>query len=324
MRELHGTKRAPNQTSAASNAWIDVADGVAMYKVVKVSPFRCRVWDQNGRMEEFVTDTSCKDEIESIQAYGQVVPAIGRRIRDDSTHDIEIICGARRLFAARQLNIDLAVQVRELSDREAIVVIDIENRQRRDLSAYEKGRSYARWLASGHFESQDDLARALKTSASQVSRLLKVAKLPSVVVDAFPNPTAICEMWALDLYAKCEDPDTRPQVLARARAFRSQTTRPCAREVFDELMRERAAKAVHQRQRNEVVTGSEGQPVFRIKYQDATIAVLIDKQYISPTSLLRIKQALLEILQDASAQVTVKIENSAAIRHNNHLEGALN
>jgi len=89
-------------------------------------------------------------------------------------------------------------------------------------------------------------------------------------------------------------------------------------------MRERAAKAVHQRQRNEVVTGSEGQPVFRIKYQDATIAVLIDKQYISPTSLLRIKQALLEILQDASAQVTVKIENSAAIRHNNHLEGALN
>lgn len=81
---------------------------------------------------------------------------------------------ARLLFVARHLNAQLLVGKRPMSDLEAIVAIDIENPQRVDVSPYERGLSFAQWLRAGYFNSQDDIARALQISASQVSRLLRL------------------------------------------------------------------------------------------------------------------------------------------------------
>ena len=38
-----------------------------------------------------------------------------------------------------------------LTDQEAIIAMDIENRQRADTSPYERGVAYARWLNAGYF-----------------------------------------------------------------------------------------------------------------------------------------------------------------------------
>jgi hypothetical protein len=67
------------------------------------------------------------------------------------------------------------------SDREAVIALDVENRHRKDISPYERGTSYKRWLELGHFKCQKELARALEISPSQVSRMLKLAQLPAVV-----------------------------------------------------------------------------------------------------------------------------------------------
>ena len=72
------------------------------------------------------------------------------------------------------------MEVRELTDQEAIIALDIENRQRKELSPYERGRSYYLWLHHGLFSSQEALARTLNISASQVSRLISLAQLPPV------------------------------------------------------------------------------------------------------------------------------------------------
>jgi ParB family transcriptional regulator, chromosome partitioning protein len=185
-------------------------------EIVFINPFRCRLWDLHDRIETHITEESCRAEIESISRHGQIVPALGRPLRGTPDYDVELICGARRLFVARHIKRDLAVELREISDREALILMDTENRQRTDISPYERGMSYARWLRSGHFQSQDDVARALKISAAQVSRLLKVARLPAVVVDAFADPTEIHESWGLDLMAALEDPERRDD---QARAY---------------------------------------------------------------------------------------------------------
>src|SRR5262245_57838727 len=143
-----------------------------MKSIVSVNPFRCRMWALHDRLETHVTEDTCRAEIESISKHGQLVPVLGRPLRQDPDYEVELIYGARRLFVARLINQPLLVELRELSDRDAIVAMDVENRLRQDISPYERGRSYARYLQSGFFKSQDEIARSLKISASQVSRLL--------------------------------------------------------------------------------------------------------------------------------------------------------
>ena len=78
--------------------------------IIEVNPFRCRIWTMHDRIEEHITEESCADEIKSFAAHGQLIPALGRPIREDIGHDVEIICGARRLFVARHLNVPLRAQ----------------------------------------------------------------------------------------------------------------------------------------------------------------------------------------------------------------------
>src|SRR5690242_15233583 len=99
-----------------------------------VSPFRCRMWDLHDRLEGELDEAGCRDEIESMRKHGQLVPVLARALRGDPDYDFELIYGARRLWVARHLNRPVEVEVREMTDREAIIAMDVENRQRKDLS----------------------------------------------------------------------------------------------------------------------------------------------------------------------------------------------
>lgn len=99
-----------------------------------------------------------------------------------------------------------------------------------------RGVSYLRWLRSGQFKTQDVLSRALKVSTSQVSRLLKLAGLPAVVIAAFESPLSICGTWALELAQSLEDPERRKLTCSRARAISLINPRPGAHEVFRQLL----------------------------------------------------------------------------------------
>ena len=112
--------------------------------IVSVSPFRVRMWRLHDRCEEYVNEETCKAEIASFQKHGQLVPALGRVLPGDCGYDVELIYGARRLFVARHLSVPLLVEIREISDRDALIAMDIENRQRMDISPYERAMSYAR------------------------------------------------------------------------------------------------------------------------------------------------------------------------------------
>ncbi len=106
--------------------------------IQSVDPSRCRLWPLHPRSPEKVNEPSCRRLIQSIAAHGQLVPALGRPVRDDPTLAVEVLCGSRRLFAARYLGIPLLAQVRELSNWECALAVEVENRIRRGLSRTER------------------------------------------------------------------------------------------------------------------------------------------------------------------------------------------
>jgi ParB family chromosome partitioning protein len=281
-----------------------------MTKTVSVSPFECRMWTLHERMEDYVDEITCRSEIESYAQHGQLIPVLGRPINGDLSHGIELVYGARRLFAARHLNMPLLVELRELSDREAIIAMDIENRQRKNISPYERGQSYARWLRTKHFQSQDDIARALKISKSQVSRLLKLTKLPSVIVAAFGSPLEICEGWGLELVDVWEDAARRSRIAQRARAIAAQATRPPSAEIYRQLLdngaRQRGSRA--SRQHDEVVKDENGIALFRIRHRLKSVAVVIPRERLSESAFERIRSFVAGMLQAETAETIVSAQ----------------
>jgi ParB family chromosome partitioning protein len=283
--------------------------------IVSVSPFRCRVWSLHDRIEENVTEETCKEEIESFLSYGQRVPALGRPLKNDPDFDVELIYGARRLFVARLTNKPLLVELRDITDQEAIVAMDIENRHRQDISPYERGLSYSRWLAAGFFSSQDDLARKLNTSASQVSRLLKLAKLPAVVVNAFVSPVDIREEWGLELICSLNDPNDRRATIDTARAIAARHPRLASAEVFRELLAASAGgRKVKVKPHDEVVHGSDGRPLFRIRQQRKTIALLLPVQNVSAVAMKTISRAIADTLQGKAGSAGPRMSTRSAYR----------
>jgi ParB family chromosome partitioning protein len=276
-----------------------------MSEIVAVSPFRCRMWSEHGRLEEHLSEENCKAEIESFELHGQLLPALGRRVRSVNGCDIELIYGARRLFVARHLNVELRVELRELSDREAIVMLDAENRLRRDFSPYERGCSFQSWLRSGHFESQRDIATALAMSPAQVSRLMKIARLPAVLINAFTNPNEICELWGVDLFEAWQDESSRAGLIERARDIARLSPRLAADRVIEELLVRsirggRAALAT----RDEVVRGQDGKPLFRVRYGRTCLTVSLPLEGMTSSSLTQIKAVLSKCLQSEDCAPT--------------------
>lgn len=281
-----------------------------MRSIVAVNPFRCRMWAFHDRLEEHINAETCRAEIESFEKRGQLVPALGRRIHGDPKFDVELIYGARRLFVARHLNAQLLVEMRPMSDLEAIVAIDIENRHRMDVSPYERGLSFAQWLRAGYFASQDDIARALQISASQVSRLLRLARLPSVILSAFGSPTTICEAWGRDVLDCLDDPSRRQATINAARALAKMEPRLEPREVHRQLMLAAHGRKIRRPARDEVVKDELQRPLFRIRRGSRSVAFTIQIDQATPPVLEEMRQAIATVLRKANSRTKEKTVTS--------------
>jgi ParB family chromosome partitioning protein len=274
-----------------------LAGNATTASIISVDPARCRVWALHGRFAGEINEQTCRDEIESFAAHGQLVPVLGRRVVDDPACDYELICGARRLFAARHLGTSLLLGLRELIDREALAAMDAENRQRQDLSPYERAVGYRCWLQQGVFASQEELARTLNLSTSQVSRSLRLARLPAVIVDAFRDPGQIRECWGLAILDALDDPERRTAILREARRLGGLSPRLQARAVMGALLSGpgRGRRSSHGR-RDRVVPGQNGSPLFRVRHHSQSIALVFSAAKLSRYHLERIEGRLTNIL----------------------------
>ncbi len=269
-----------------------------MGHVVLANPFRCRLWDFHDRLDVYLDESNCRAEIASFSKHGQLIPVLGRRLASDRDYDFELYLGARRLFVARHLKCELAVEIRELTTRDALVAMDVENRQRADVSPYERGLSYSRWLRAGLFKSQDEIVQCLHQSASQVSRLLRMARLPAVIVGAFTSPRDIREAWGLEIADALDDTYRRQLTINKARAIAKRESKSSPEDVYRELLsasvngRKPRAAAPH----DDVVKDDRGNPLFRIRKLRNYVGLLLPVDSVSEEKMSRIRLEVSSIL----------------------------
>jgi len=271
-----------------------------MGELRRINPFKCRMWSMHDRMgEDAGGGTAYRSLVESLKAQGQKQPVLGRCTQGSCEFEVELIYGARRLAAARELGMELLVEIREIDDRDALIEMDIENRVREDISPYERGMSYRRWLRSGLFATQAEIAKALGVSEAQVCRLLKFGDLPAAIVAAFRSPHEIREEWAGNLWNLCRDPAFRDGMLRRARRISSARQPLSPQEVYETLVTGVSGKAIRARTRDEVVKGGAGQPLFRIGFRAKAVHFIVPREMLSEDMLANVSTQLKQSLDSS-------------------------
>ena len=110
---------------------------------------------------------------ESIKNQGMIQPIVVRRIGD---HVYEIIAGERRWQAAKLAGLSqVPCLVKELSDRNAMIISLIENIQREDLNIVEEAEGLNRLVNELNL-THENVAEILGKSRSSISNLLRFSK----------------------------------------------------------------------------------------------------------------------------------------------------
>jgi ParB family chromosome partitioning protein len=193
-----------------------------------VDPLECRMWERHNRDYELLNEENCRDLIDGIRAQGRQEFAAVVRPIDDPDYKYEVICGARRHFAVSWLRennytqFKYLIEAREMSDEEAFRLADIENREREDISDYERAIDYADAIARYYGGKQKAMAERLEVSQPWLSRYLALAALPEQIVSAFPSIRDLKERHARDLKPLLARPATADPMLAQAARIEAQ------------------------------------------------------------------------------------------------------
>lgn len=116
----------------------------------------------------------------SIIEHGIIQPLVLRRVGDK----YEIIAGERRYKAAQMAGLtSVPAIITDLDDNESAEVAILENTQRKNLSPIEEGKSYKKLLERKYI-TQDQLAKRLGTSQSNIANKIRLLSLDETVQDA--------------------------------------------------------------------------------------------------------------------------------------------
>ena len=148
-------------------------------------------------------DPKFAELLASLKAHGQEVPIRVRPIRNAAPFEFEIVSGHRRHAACLSLDAETEggfkilaiVDAKAGEARDLVLKMYRENEQRYDLSAFEKGRMFARWLEAGIYASQRDIGAAVGLGEPAIAKYLAVANLPGPVLAEFSDVRLISMRW---------------------------------------------------------------------------------------------------------------------------------
>lgn len=119
------------------------------------------------------------DLAESIKTHGMIQPIIVRPLSSGSGY--EIVAGERRWRAARVAELrEIPCIIRELSDRENMLIAIIENTQREDLNPIEEAMAF-REMMNKYELTQAEVSKSVGKSRPYITNALRLLKLPDVV-----------------------------------------------------------------------------------------------------------------------------------------------
>ena len=128
-------------------------------------------------------DESISALAESIKQHGILQPLLVRPYGSG----YQIVAGERRWRAARMLGLsEVPVQIKELSDLEAMQIALIENLQRENLNPVEEAKGYSE-LVESFGMTQEDVAKTVGRSRSSVANAMRLLALPNEVLEMLEN-----------------------------------------------------------------------------------------------------------------------------------------
>lgn len=243
MDSMTGKSEVSKELAAAQSQLEDATkklaefDGATLMKSLDPKTIRRSEWANRNELEFSTPDfQELKDLIAN--AGGNEQPIKVRAVKgvfDGQTPPYEIVFGHRRHQACLELGLLVnAVVIEEMDDRTLFEAMDRENRGRKNLSAWEQGKTYDDAIKKGLYPSLRRLVEALGVNLSDASRAVQLAKLPRSIIDAFPTPLDIQVRWAKPLVdALQKDPDT---VMACAKEISKDRGQMSAMEVFARLV----------------------------------------------------------------------------------------
>jgi ParB family chromosome partitioning protein len=198
---------------------------VASFADTEFEELKAEIASSNGNVQPI--------KVRPIAAEGRVVgpshPPAG-----DIEPVFEIVYGHRRHRACLELGMPVLAMIEDISEQLLFVEMERENRSRKDLSAWEQGAMYSRALDQGLYPSNRKLAEAIGRDLSDVGKALALARLPQIVVEAFPSPLDLQYRWAKPLSdAQQKNPDL---VVARALAIKGSVTKLSPKEIFEAIV----------------------------------------------------------------------------------------
>jgi len=157
---------APADGTSAENALVNLS----VYEIDR-NPYQPRKDFESADIDSLA---------DSIQEHGMIQPIVVRR----QAERYQLVAGERRLRAAIKAGLaHVAVHIVDVDDRQAAELAIVENLQRKDLNALEKGASFQQYLER-YGCTQEELAKRLKIDRSTVANLIRLLELPADVQSA--------------------------------------------------------------------------------------------------------------------------------------------
>lgn len=133
---------------------------------------------------KYFSDEAIASLADSIREHGMLQPVL---VRPLNSGGYQIVAGERRWRAARMLGMDeIPVNIRELSDTEAMQISLIENLQRENLNPVEEALGYKE-LIENYGMTQDKVAKTVGRSRSAIANAVRLLSLPERVLKMVEN-----------------------------------------------------------------------------------------------------------------------------------------
>jgi len=166
------SKRQPENMSDKEISSLDINsnENVAYVKTISIlaNRFQPRKDYDESKLEELKA---------SIKEKGVLQPILVRKHEDG----YEVVAGERRLKAAKAIGLEqVPVIIKNVTDREALVLALVENIQREELNAIEEAQGFKRLMEEFNF-TQEGIAEAIGKDRSTITNLLRLLRLPEEI-----------------------------------------------------------------------------------------------------------------------------------------------
>lgn len=152
------------------------SDSGQMLRVSEIEPNR-------GQPRKNFDDETISALADSIREHGILQPILVRPYGSG----YQIVAGERRWRAARMLGMsEVPVQIKELSDLEAMQLALIENLQRENLNPVEEAKGYSE-LVESYGMTQEEVAKTVGRSRSSVANAMRLLALPEEIQEMLEN-----------------------------------------------------------------------------------------------------------------------------------------